>query len=194
MDRTTVYIQHNVISIIFILMNHNAVSSLSIYYIKISAVKSCCFHFPSKRANDRMPIGIRLLVNSNCCFVLLICARSSDFLLCRMSYMLTGRMSGTHRIRLFFSVFCRLCVFNVFTRFIFRNLLSSYICQKYIIFSTIKKVFFCNRSKGSTDHSPDHPGSHAHHQCQPDMQHIRCQPTVQQCPIRSAIPGNTPLP
>ena len=81
----------------------------------------------------------------------------------------------------FFTVFCNLFVFNVFTCFIFRNLLSSYICQKYIIFSTIKKVFFCNRSKGSTDHSPDHPGSHAHHQCQPDMQHIRCQPTVQQC-------------
>ena len=43
----------------------------------------------------------------------------------------------------FFTVFCNLFVFNVFTCFIFRNLLSSYICQKYIIFSTIKKVFFC---------------------------------------------------
>lgn len=85
----------------------------------------------------------------------------------------------------FLTVFCNLFVFNVFTCFILRNLLSSYICQKYIIFSAIKEVFFYIPSSliltvfhSLAHHSPDHSGSHAHQQRHCHMQSVRSKPPV----------------
>ena len=53
MDRTTVYIKNNVITIIFILVNQ--MQFLSFYFYIKNQRKKLLFSFSSKRANDRMP-------------------------------------------------------------------------------------------------------------------------------------------
>ena len=53
MDRATIYIKYDVITIIFILVNQ--MQFLSFYFYIKNQRKKLLFSFSSKRANDRMP-------------------------------------------------------------------------------------------------------------------------------------------
>ena len=75
MNRTAVYIQDDIVSVILILMNH------------------ICSSYEKQRPLRPLSLKYSHIIP------IIFFAHMSGFLLYRMSYMLTGRMSGTRRIR-----------------------------------------------------------------------------------------------
>lgn len=103
-DRAAYDIHHNIVSITLILMYQGLYTPFSQFYYQFS--NFCPEYQGTTRNSDHktavpdVPLYSRIISS----------VHKSGFLPCRMSYMLTGRMSDTHHIRLF-SGCCSLSVY-----------------------------------------------------------------------------------